>query len=488
MSSSLPPIRHQPPAHRRDTILLALFGAVVFLVLKLNQWHSLGVHAELAEFESRLYSTLHGGFMERHRGEPPFFAEHVSPVLLLLLPLYALLPTPLTLLVVQALAAAAAVVPLHRLALHLLERRAAAAAVGLAYLVSRTLDYGLMYDFHMEILYPLLFFGAFLAFERRRWGWLAAAAILAAMCKEDAGLALAGLGAYMLARGERRAGALLAAGGLAWAMAAVTLVSPAFRRGAGGGEYAFAFYWSGYGHTQSEVLRGMLNPLTHARVIFAAPKPGQMFDLFAGVAFLPFAEPAAAMFLVLPGWFILYSSDNPLMNGPILYYGLLILPFLFYATMLGIRRVGRPLGPVARARWTAALAGVVLLIQLGNSRLFQQLSPGAFHQHARTAAVRALIARIPRGAQVSAQGGLVSYVPAASERFCLPDGLDHSTWVLFDTVEVEGTLVPERFRPLRARLEDSGAWEREAAASGFVLLRRRAERAPGAPPAVPLRD
>jgi uncharacterized membrane protein len=476
------------PAHRRDTILLALLGAAVFLVLKLNQWHSLGVQPELAEFESRLYSTLHGGFMERHRGEPPFFADHVSPVLLLLLPLYALLPTPLTLLVVQALAAAAAVVPLHRLALHLLERRAAAAALGLAYLVSRTLDYGLMYDFHMEIFYPLMFFGAFLAFERRRWGWLAAAAILAAMCKEDAGLALAGLGAYVFARGARRAGALLATGGLAWLIAAVTLVSPAFRHGAGGSEYPFVFYWSGYGHTQAEVLRGMLNPLTHVRVLFAHPKPGQMFDLFAGYAFLPFVDPAAALFLVLPGWFVLYSSDNPMMNGPILYYGLLILPFLFYATMLGIRRLGWSLGPATRARWTVALAGVVLLIQLGNSRLFQQLSPGAFRQHGRTAAARALIARIPRDAQVSAQAGLVSYVPAANERFALPDGLEHSAWALFDTVGVQRSLGPERNRALLARLEDSGAWEREAAASGFVLLRRRAEEAPVAPPARPLRD
>jgi hypothetical protein len=269
---------------------------------------------------------------------------------------------------------------------------------------------------------------------------------------------------------------------------AVTLVSPAFRHGAPGSEYAFAFYWSGYGHTQAEVLRGMLNPVTHARVLFAHPKPGQMFDLFAGYAFLPFADPVAALCLVLPGWFVLYSSDNPLMNGPILYYGLLILPFLFYATLLGIRRLTRPLGLAARARWTVALAGLVLLIQLGNTRLVQQLSPGAFRRHDRTAAARALIARIPRGAQVSAQAGLVSYVPAASERFALPDGLERSAWALFDTVGVQRSLVPERNRALLARLEGSGAWAREAAEGGFVLLRRRTEVTPPTLPGRRLRD
>src|SRR5258705_5560296 len=103
-----------PPAARawRDTTLLALLGALAFVVLKVHQWHAFGVHAELAEFESRIESTLHGGLLMRHRGEASFLGEHFAPVLLLLVPRYALLPSPLTLLVVQALAAAAALVPL----------------------------------------------------------------------------------------------------------------------------------------------------------------------------------------------------------------------------------------------------------------------------------------------------------------------------------------------------------------------------------------
>ena len=464
---------------RRDTILLALFGTVLFVTLKLQQWHAFGVHAELAEFESRLYSTLHGGLLMRHRGEASFLGEHFSPVLLLLVPLYALLPSPITLLVVQALAASLAVIPLHRLALHLLERRAAAAAIGLAYLVSRTLSYGLMYDFHMEIFYPLLFFAAFLAFERRRGWTLAATVVLAAMCKEDAGLATAGFGLYAFARGERRTGALLFAGGLAWLIAAVTLVSPAFRHAGADHAYPFATYWSGYGRSQAEILRGMLNPLTHARVLFTPRKLGQMFDLFAGFLFLPCASAAALAGLVLPNWFILYSSDNPNMNGPIIYYGLLILPFLFYATLLGIRRLARG-GSAIRARWELALACGVLVVQLGNSRLFKQLSPGAFRPDDRASAAHAMIARIPRRLQVSAQVDLVSHLPVANERYFLPEGLEGSAFALFDTLGNPWPLAPEQNRAQLARLEASGGWEREAAGSGFVLLRRRpAPPAPG---------
>ncbi|HEY6866106.1 MAG TPA: DUF2079 domain-containing protein [Candidatus Eisenbacteria bacterium] len=463
----------------RDTALLAAVGVVLFVALKLNQWQSLGVHSELAEFESRIASTLHGAFMQRHPGEPPFFAEHFSPVLLALVPVYALVPSPVLLLVLHALAAALAVVPLHRLALDLLRERAAALAIGLAWLVSRTLNYGLMYDVHMEILYPACFFAAFLAFERGRWIALAAALLVAASCKEDAGLSIAGFGVYAVLRGARGRGALLAAAGLAWTALAVAVVIPAFRPRGAPAAYTFLGYWSGYGRTQGEILRGMLNPATQARVLFAPGKLGQMFDLFAAFLFLPFAEPAAAACLVLPGWFILYSSNNPIMNGPILYYGLLLLPFLFYATLLGIARIARRAAPAARARWVTGLACAVLAVQLGNTRLVQQLSPGAFRGHARAAVARDLIGLIPRGAPVSAQINLVSYLPVESDRRYLPEGLDRAAYALFDTLGYQWPLGPERNRALLAGLE-APAWEQIAARDGFVLLRRR-EPPPGLP-------
>jgi hypothetical protein len=337
-----------------------------------------------------------------------------------------------------------------------------------------------MYDFHMEMFYPLAFFTAFLAFEGRRWGWMAAALLLALACKEDAAVTVTGLGLYVLVRGERRAGAAIAAAGLAWLVVVVTLVMPAFRGGSSG-SYPFAFYWSGYGDTPAAILRGMLNPVTQAHVLFAAPKPGQMLDLFAGVLFLPFADPVAAACLLLPGWYILYSSDNPVMNGPILYYGLLLLPFLLYAALLGLRRVGAIAG-ARRGRWITVLACALLAVELGNSRLFRLLAPDAFRHHARTASARRLIARVPPGVPVSAQVNLVSYLPVTGDRRYLPDGLERAAAALFDTLGYAWPLEPAANRALLARLEGSDAWRREAAADGFVLLLRRRREAPAAPP------
>jgi hypothetical protein len=87
---------------------------------------------------------------------------------------------------------------------------------------------------------------------------------------------------------------------------------------------------------------------------------------------------------------------------------------------------------------------------------------------------------------VSAQVDLVSHLPAASERYFLPEGLEGSAYALFDTLGNAWPLTPDQNRALLARLVASGAWEREAAGSGFVLLRRRpAGPAPGLPSGPP---
>jgi len=446
--------------------VLAALAAALFVALKLNQWWSLGIHAELAEFETRLWSTLHGELLARHRGEASFLAEHFSPILLLAVPLYAVLPSPLTLLVAHALAAALAAVPLVLYARRRLGSRVAALALGAAFLVSRPLGDGLAYDVHMEILYPGLFFAALLAFEARRWGWMAAALALAAGVKEDAAIGIAGVGLFVAASGHRARGLAIAAAAVAWLAAALGVVMPAFR---GPGEaYPFVGYWSGYGDTLPGLLRGLLDPRRHARVLLTAAKLGRGFDLLAAQLFLPLARPAALAFLVLPPGFVLAASSNPWISGARLYYGLLLLPFLFLATVLGIERVAR-----GRPRWIVGLAVGVLVLQLANSHLFRQLEPDAWGRWERFRVASGLIATLPGEATVSAQVNLVALVPVRHDRYYLPDGLDRAGAALFDTVGFQWPLGPGRNRALLDSLARSGAWEPAAAAHGFVLLRRR---------------
>src|SRR5260221_568628 len=123
----------------------------------------------------------------------------------------------------------------------------------------------------------------------------------------------------------------------------------------------------------------------------------------------------APLLRAVEGGFILSSAGAPSTTAPIRSYGPLILRFLFYATLLGLRRLAFG-GSTARPRWALALPCGALLVQLGTSRAFKQLSPAAFRPNPRGGAARALIAGVPSGAQVSAQVDLVSHLPVASQR------------------------------------------------------------------------
>lgn len=454
---------------------LGLLSAVAiasawFILLKLHQYGSFGIHGELADFESLIWNSLHGEFLRKNPLSPIFLVEHFSPILLLFLPLYALFPHAETLLVVQGSVAALALVPLYMLAVNVLKREWAAIAICLAYFFSRLLSYGLMYDFHMEICYPLFVFSLFLAAERKRWSLFYLFLVLTASVKEDAFIALFGIGVYLVSTGERKHGTITAASSVAALAILFGAVFPALRADLGT-TYQFAPYWSGYGNDLGEIARNMLSPSRHVEVIFTANKLGNMFNLFSVYLFLPLFYWKTALFLIVPSWFVLYSSDNHQMNGPIIYYGLLITPLLMCSTLFALRRIAENF-PGRGKRLVIALATGVFLVNFGNSRIFKQLRPSEWRVDERFRTAETLIEMIPQDDPVSAQVDLMSHVPVRWERYLLPRGIGRSNYVMFDLEGNSWPLSGAENRQGYERLAESADWNIVEEKDGFALLRR----------------
>ncbi len=461
-------------AHRariRNLILLTTIACGYFVARKLHQYAAFQVAGELADFESIVWNTLQGRFFLKSPAQISFFSEHFSPILLVLAPLYALFRSPVVLLIVQAVAAAAAVIPLYLLAVRWLKSDAIATAVSVAYIVSWLVQRGLMYDFHMEIFYPVLFLWALWASAARRWWVFFPMLLLALAVKEDAGLAALGLGGYLLVSRRQRQG--LAVIGIAVLYLALVcgFVIPHFRAGGPKPSYAFLGYWSGYGTSAREIATHMLDPLRHAAVLGTGPKLAKTLTLFSSFLFLPLLSWRAFVFLVLPNWFVLFSSDHELLYSISIYYGLLLTPFLFCATLVSLARIQHRWE--SRFHWLLpALVALWLLVSLGNSSLSKHVQPAYWNVAARTRTARHLIAAIPRQASVSAQVSLVSHLPVRTERYLLPRGIDRAAYLLFDTQTQPWPLTPRENEALLDSLRQTGAWVTQAERDGFVLLRR----------------
>ena len=138
-----------------------------------------------------------------------FLAEHFSPILVLLLPVYALFEDPTTLLVVQSLAVAGGGYLLYVWTEETLGNGWLALAVMVAYLVAPDTIQSQWHDFHMDLLMPPMIFGALLALRRGSTVWFMICIGALWLTKEDAFLYTALLGLYAGAAHRRRLLALV---------------------------------------------------------------------------------------------------------------------------------------------------------------------------------------------------------------------------------------------------------------------------------------
>ena len=151
--------------------------------------------------------------MDRQLSYPSYIhlGQHFVIDFLIWMPIYALFPSPVTLIVLQVALIAAAGIVLYFLARHYLSVPMSVMIVASYYgangVIGPTL--GNFYE-HCQI--PLFIFSLLLALEKQRWPLFWLFAVLTLGTREDAGISLFGIGAYLIvSRRYPRAGLALCA-------------------------------------------------------------------------------------------------------------------------------------------------------------------------------------------------------------------------------------------------------------------------------------
>lgn len=155
-------------------------------------------------------------------------ALHVEIFYFLLAPIYALWPSPVTLLVIQAALYAAGAIPAYLLAQRHLGSEWAPVSVAAIYLLYPVGQTAVLFQFHGDTLaMPLLLF-AIEALDRHAWRSYAAWLVLALSCKFYVAVPVIALGLVVWLQGERRAGAFTALLGIGWGIVAFGIIRPLF--------------------------------------------------------------------------------------------------------------------------------------------------------------------------------------------------------------------------------------------------------------------
>lgn len=346
-----------PQWKRTDWLLgtAVLLWTAVLAVYAILRYQRLNATAyDLAIQSQVIWNTGHGRFFASSLEVNNYLGDHVQPILLLIAPLYRLLPYPELLLVMQAAVLSVGAIPVYRLARRHLPQAWLALLFGLVFLLYPALGFMNRFDYHLiTFAIPTLLL-AFDAWDEDRLGAANLFLLLALFSKEEIGLTIFMLGLYaVLVRRQFRWGAAWSGIGLAWSLTALFVIIPAFR---GTDSDTLARYaWLGD------------TPLSQLRTLLLQPK----------IVWQHLQEPFRLQFLLkllLPLGYLAFLAPSLLLIGlPALAYNLLsavpsqssiyfhylapFIPFAFIAAVFGTSWLTKRFGP----RWANLVAAWLVL-------------------------------------------------------------------------------------------------------------------------------
>lgn len=423
------------------TVLIAAGVTALFCVISVfhylrrdpTSW-DLGIFTEYV----KQYAHLHAPIVDIKGAGYNLLGDHFHPIVALVAPFFRLFPSPVTLLVVQALLAGVSVLPVSQLGRELLGP-AAGRCVAAAYGLSWGLQQLAKYDFH-EIAFavPLLAF-SLSAMVRGRTRAAVAWALPLAFVKEDQGFTLVAIGLIMaLAYRRYWAGLLVSGWGLFWSLLAILVIIPHFSA-----LHSYQ-YWTDAGAFNPTGGHFSATGLWSTFSDGASTKLPTLVMILLPTAFIALRSPI--VLAALPSLLERAVDTNSAYWGTDWHYNATVMPIVFIAAIDAMARIRAQHRPPVKLAVAAHRYGAAAIVAICAALAFQfplseLWTPGTYALGPHVAAENRAMALVPDGATVSTDLDLLAPLAARTDTFWLGTAAaDPATqYVVFDTQSTDCT-------------------------------------------------
>ena len=334
-----------------------LFAAIYGLLSWLKYRAYMDARFDLGNMVQAVYNTAHGHFLEITTGElkprqMSRLGSHVDPILALFALPWLVWPSPVMLLVLQAVIVATGAWPAYRLGTRVTRDPRAGAFLAGAYLLYPAVGFLVLNEFHPVALATPLLLWAFLYIEEGRWLWALPFIVLAAVCKETVPLVIGAMGVYFAIRKRSWRPLILTAAAAAYFAVAVWVIIPHFN----GDQSAFIARYGDYGQGAGEVVKtAVTHPGQTVADVAALGNLHYWLKLLWPLGFASVFSPLTVL-IAAPELLLNALSATTFQRRIEFHYTALEIPFLFAAAVLGVMRLWRWLGGGFR-RAKKAMAG-----------------------------------------------------------------------------------------------------------------------------------
>ncbi|MDX2229034.1 MAG: DUF2079 domain-containing protein [Leptolyngbyaceae cyanobacterium bins.349] len=377
-----------------SALILFIASSVRHGLLESNAW-------DLGIFDQPLYLLS--------RGLPPIstiinvhiLGDHAAWIFYPLSLLYWIYPDVHWLFLVQAIALAAAAVPIWHLARQAGVAAGQTRAIVIAYLLYPLIFNLNLFDFHPEVIALPLFLAAVLAARLKQLGWFIACVVVILGCRDALSLTVAAMGVWLWGFEQRRGyGAIALVAGLLWFVIATQVIIPYFQSAGVLGTSHFAEF----GDTIPEILVNLvLRPDLLLPKVVNGPNLGYLALLLLPLGWGLSWRHLTPLVAAIPQLAINLISSSTALKDLVHQYSLPIVPFLVLSVIAALA-AGRSFLQQPRYIVLWSLVGFLALAQypLFWTRYLQRVDTWA--------ASRAAIARVTTEGAVLAPAALVPHL------------------------------------------------------------------------------
>ncbi len=400
----------------------------MYIILFINHSFFLYNHFALTAFDLGIFDQ--SVWLISH-GHLPFdtvrglniFADHFSPILYLIAPLYWIWDDPKALLVFQSIVLGMGALPVYLIAKNEIKSQWIAVLFSVCYLLYPALEWTNTFDYHPETLGTLFILLSYYFIKKNNTRWYFISLTIFALTKETAGIVIISIGIYLFIIRKYKSGCITISFGLIITTVALSIMKY-YNNGIPSPYY---FLYSQYGGSPLLIFRYiMFHPFRILHDLLTSDNIVFIFQLFSPVLFISFLAPEILL-ITIPNILECLLSSRVQMHDIMFHYTVFITPFVFISAIVAFRRI---------KDWSNNIAACFLALELlVAASIYFTTGPLMSSKHLvqpfdniQVADANSVIKLIPPYASVSAQREFVPHIAHRLRIYTFPNPFYSFCW------------------------------------------------------------